>query len=381
MPARAVPTLYNSGFAWKSVLVPPVGVGMRSSFSTRCLVVAIFATMTLTLAPRARAESQAVVRCESLFGGAAPDVTAEAPKADLYPARGPKNRDYHLVASDAAATYARVLQKVSQLPPSGKPLLSIVMPAYREGQRLPRSLELVREFMDTFKLDYEVIVVVERSPDDSFEVGTLAAQGDSRIRVVQNSYGRGQPMQAVKGFAVRTGMQRANGRYRLFMDSDLSTSLTEILRFLDTMIPDAADPAGTLRPQMLIGSRAEQAGTDAQARTMMRELMSSTMRKLTSYLGRPPEVVDTQCGFKMFTEDTANLLFSLQRENGFAFDVELLLLATKFQYVIQAQPVEWIDAPGSTVDPIKDSIKMLRAMLRIRGETQDVDRAVRRGPQ
>jgi dolichyl-phosphate beta-glucosyltransferase len=114
---------------------------------------------------------------------------------------------------------------------------------------------------------------------------------------------------------------------------------------------------------------------------MMRELMSSAMRKLTSYLGRPPEVVDTQCGFKMFTEDAANLLFTLQHENGFAFDVELLLLSAKFNYALQSQPVEWIDAPGSTVHPIKDSIKMLRAMLRIRSETRTTDRAVRRGPQ
>ncbi|CAN5678066.1 hypothetical protein BH10BDE1_BH10BDE1_17170 [soil metagenome] len=357
---------------------------MRSSISTRHLTLALYATLTLSftlvLPAKSKAEPSATFQCESLFVTFSQEV-APPPAVNLYPVRGPKNHDYHLVAKDAAETYERVLAKVSQLPPSGKPLLSIVMPAYREGQRLPRSLELVREFMDTYKLDYEVIVVVERSPDDSFDVGTIAAEGDPRIRVVQNTDGLGQPMQAGKGFAVRMGMQRANGRYRLFMDSDLSTSLTEILRFLDTMIPDATDAAGTVRPQMLIGSRAEQAGTDAQARTMMRELMSSTMRKLTSFLGRPPEILDTQCGFKMFTEDSANLLFALQRENGFAFDVELLLLAAKFQYVIQAQPVEWIDAPGSTVDPIKDSIKMLRAMLRIRGETRDVDRAVRRGSQ
>lgn len=353
---------------------------MRTSFSSRHLMLAVFAAFTLLQAPRVFAESSPV-RCESLFVVSANESSTEAATIDPYSARGPKNRAYHLEAPDAAETYARVLAKVAQLPESTKPLLSIVMPAYRESQRLPRSLELLREFMDTYKLDYEVIVVVERSPDDSFVVGTQAAEGDERIRVVQNVDGRGQPMQAGKGFAVRTGMQRANGRYRLFMDSDLSTSLIEILHFLDTMIPDATDPVSLTRPQVLIGSRAEDAGSDAQARTMLRELMSATMRKLTSFLGRPPEIVDTQCGFKMFTEESAGLLFSLQRENGFAFDIELLLLSAKFSYVLQSQPVQWIDAPGSTVHPIKDSLKMLRAMLRIRNETKETDRAVRRGPQ
>jgi dolichyl-phosphate beta-glucosyltransferase len=122
------------------------------------------------------------------------------------------------------------------------------------------------------------------------------------------------------------------------------------------------------------------AGSDEQGRTMMRELMSSTMRRLTSLLGRPPEIVDTQCGFKMFTESAADLLFTLQREDGFAFDVELILLASSFNFNLQAMPVAWIDAPGSTVDPIKDSLKMLRAMLRIRKETKETDRAIRRDP-
>lgn len=345
---------------------------MLSLLSTCRLAVTVLATAAIFSPALARAEAPAALTCDGLF------IFTTFKPAAVEP-RAPKSRAYHLESSDAQSTYERIFAKVRNLPPSGNPLLSIVMPAYKEALRLPRSLEILREFMDRYQLDYEVIVVVERSPDESFAVAMEAAKGDSRIRIVQNLDGRGMPLQGGKGFAVRTGMQRATGRYRLFMDSDLSTRLVETLYFLDRMLPkEPGDP--TVRPQMLIGSREEAAGSDVRARTMMRELMSSTMRKLTYYLGRPPEVVDTQCGFKMFTGDAADLLFSLQRENGFAFDVELLLLAAKFQYAIEAQPVEWIDAPGSTVDPIKDSIKMLRAMLRIRGATKDTDRAIRRDP-
>lgn len=319
--------------------------------------------------------AHAAPRCEDLF------ISRDVVKANHE--RGPRDLAYHLEAQDARAAYDRVLKKYVRVVQSDltlggerQPLLSIVIPAYREEARIPRSIEIIRAFMNRYKLPYEVVIVAERSPDRTFEVATEAARGDDRIVVVQNRDGFGQPVQGGKGFAVRTGMFRTSGRYRLFMDADFSTSMVEILRFLDVMMPEP----GQVGPQMLIGSRAEHAGEVGQHRTLMRETMSSTMRQVTAFLGRPREILDTQCGFKMFTEHAANFLFPIQRENGFAFDVELVLLATKFDFDLRSQEVEWIDAPGSTVNPIRDSLKMLRAMMRIRSDTNHILDVIRRNP-
>lgn len=341
---------------------------MRAVFVGLCTAVSVFTATLVSVSTATAAPS-----CETLF------LSQESP----FPKgeRGPKDLGYHLEAPEARSVYDRVLAKYDrwvQGDPARaqKPLLSIVIPAYREEARIPRSIEILRAFMNRYKLPYEVVVVAERSPDRTFEVATEAAQGESRITVVQNRDGFGQPVQGGKGFAVRSGMYRVSGAYRLFMDADLSTSLVEILHFLDVMMPEP----GRRGPQMLIGSRAEHAGEIGQNRTLLRETMSATMRQVTSFLGRPREILDTQCGFKMFTEDAANFLFPLQRENGFAFDVELVLLAVKFDFDLRSQEVAWIDAPGSTVSPVRDSLKMLRAMMRIRTDTNHTLDVIRRDP-
>ena len=311
--------------------------------------------------------------CENLFQ---PNLSKEhrAESTPDFESRGPRNMAYHLEAPDAQRTYQAILQNVGEST-STKPLLSIVIPAYREAARIGRSIEIIRAFTERFPLNYEIIIVTERSPDNTHDVASRAAGGSSQIQVVNNLDGRGLPVQGGKGFAVKMGMLRATGQYRLFMDADLSTSMVEILRFLEIM---TSRSNLSTRPDVLIGSRAEHAGESEQQRTLMRQVMSASMRGLTAMLGRPPEILDTQCGFKMFSENAGVLLFGLQQERGFAFDVELILLANSFRFDLRSMPVEWIDAPGSTVRPIRDSIKMVRAMARIRLETSKADRTIRR---
>lgn len=332
----------------------------------------LMAAIVVVSAPNSSARA-AGESCESLF----------LPTAG-FDERGPQNMAYHLEAADAAEVYRRVrhnLERDSDLRRNrgenvdGKPELSIVIPAYREELRIPRSIEILRAFMAKYPFKYEVIVVAENSPDRTFEVATAASKGAPEITVVANLDGSNRAMRGGKGFAVRTGMYRATGRYKLFMDADLSTSLIEILRFLDTM----TDEQTAMKPQVLIGSRTDQANDTEQNRTVMRRLMSHTMHGLTALVGRPSHIVDTQCGFKMFTERAARTLFALQTERGFAFDVELILLARKFDFELATQPVEWIDAPGSTVHPIRDSLKMLKALFRIEHVTNATDRQIQRG--
>jgi dolichyl-phosphate beta-glucosyltransferase len=75
---------------------------------------------------------------------------------------------------------------------------------------------------------------------------------------------------------------------------------------------------------------------------------------------------DTQCGFKMFTGDVARELFGQATIDRFAYDVEILALAARKGYGIAEVPIRWINSPESKVNPVKDSLRMLADILRIR---------------
>jgi dolichyl-phosphate beta-glucosyltransferase len=75
---------------------------------------------------------------------------------------------------------------------------------------------------------------------------------------------------------------------------------------------------------------------------------------------------DTQCGFKLLTREAAHDLFGRQRIDGFSFDLELLFLANRQGYTVAEIPVEWIDAPSSTVDAAKVAVQFLKDLVNIR---------------
>ncbi len=78
------------------------------------------------------------------------------------------------------------------------------------------------------------------------------------------------------------------------------------------------------------------------------------------------EVIDTQCGFKLFTRDAANAIFDLQTLDGFSFDLELLYLAERSALKVAEVPVRWTDAPGSKVRAGRESLRFLRDLAGIR---------------
>ena len=77
-------------------------------------------------------------------------------------------------------------------------------------------------------------------------------------------------------------------------------------------------------------------------------------------------ISDTQCGFKMFTRNSAREIFPTQHIEHFAFDIELLLIAHRKGHKIGEVPVTWQEIPGSKVSIIKDTLKMLRDLIMTR---------------
>lgn len=231
------------------------------------------------------------------------------------------------------------------------PTFSLVIPAYNEETRLPASLHKIRAFLKELARPGEVLVIVEKSEDQTLERSRQAARGWPECRVLDNVVQRG------KGFAVRTGMKAAQGKIIFYMDADLSTPIETVLPFLDHF---AEHP----ELDVLIGNRKHRQSHIVLSQSRMRQYMGETFNAIVQGLA-VRGLRDTQCGFKAFRRPAADAIFSRQTLDGFSFDVEVLLLAQSLGFRVADLPVEWRDSPRSKVNIVRDSVRMLRDVLQI----------------
>ncbi len=231
---------------------------------------------------------------------------------------------------------------------SERPLLSIVIPAYNEENRLPDSLEQVTEFVRAQPYRAEVIVVDNNSTD---RTGEIARSFSERFPFVRVLY---EPQQG-KGAAVKTGMLAGEGEYLFICDADLSMPIQEVNKFLPPQL-EGYDIA--------IGSR-EAPGAVRYDEPAYRHLMGRVFNLIVQLIA-VPGLRDTQCGFKCFRREVAHDLLPAQTMTGWSFDVELLFIARRRGYKIVEVPIHWYYRSHSRVHPIRDSINMLRDVIRIR---------------
>jgi dolichyl-phosphate beta-glucosyltransferase len=228
------------------------------------------------------------------------------------------------------------------------PALSVVIPAYNEQARIGASLDRALAWLDERGEDYELIVADDGSTDTTCALVEARAARHPRLKLLRLPH-RG------KGGAVRGGMLAAQGRLVLFSDADLATPIEELDK-LRAALAAGADVA--------IGSRAL-AGSDIRVRQHpARELMGRTFNLIIRAIVMGG-IKDTQCGFKLFTAEAARDLFSRATVDGFAFDVEVLMLA-KGRWRVAEVPVVWRHVDESKVSPGKDAALMLRDVLKLR---------------
>jgi dolichyl-phosphate beta-glucosyltransferase len=232
--------------------------------------------------------------------------------------------------------------------------LSFIIPAFDEAARIETSLVKAREYFASQSYQCEVLVVDDGSRDRTAEI--VSRHADEGIRLLQ------QPRNMGKGAAVRRGMLEAKGAYRIFSDADFSTPVTETARMLEQL--EQFD--------VVIGSRGIDASYIKKHQPWYRESMGKMFNLLVQVVAIPG-IKDTQCGFKGFRAVAADAIFSRTKIDGFSFDVEALFLARRLGYSIKEMPVEWHNDERSTLNPISDSLKMIRELLRIRALHRHTD--------
>jgi len=230
-------------------------------------------------------------------------------------------------------------------------MLSIVIAAYNEENRIGESLLKIKRYFDGQDADYEIIVVDDGSTDNTRQVSADYKSEITNLKII--SY----PVNKGKGYALRQGVFASKGDAVLLTDADLSTPIDELARLLPLISDQQCD--------VVIGSRALEPNKILKKQPWWRQGMGKTFNRIVKLLVLDG-FNDTQCGFKLFSGEAAKSLFKNARIDRFAYDVEILAFAKKNGYRISEMPVRWINSAESKVNPIFDSLQMFFDLIKIR---------------
>jgi dolichyl-phosphate beta-glucosyltransferase len=233
--------------------------------------------------------------------------------------------------------------------------LTIIIPAYNEERRLPPTLQKIATFLRSQPYHSEILVVENGSRDDTsgvterFIVEQVRPEDPFTLVLTHSTPG--------KGAAVRHGMLQGQGEYLFICDADLAMPIEEIAKFLPPTLKRGAY-------DIAIASR-EAPGAMRIDEPAYRHIMGRVFNFLVRVLA-VSGIQDTQCGFKMFTRESAQLTFPRQRLDGWSFDVEVLYIARRHNLRLVEIPIRWYYQTDSRVRPVQDTFNMVRELLKIR---------------
>lgn len=235
-----------------------------------------------------------------------------------------------------------------------EPELSVVIPAHNESARLGPTLAAISSYLKNENVNAEIIVVDDGSTDNTRKLAETILDG-SNGSVISYANCRG------KGYAVRAGVARARGQWVLFSDADLSTPIEEYRNLREFADRDDFD--------LVLGSRGLPGSEIEISQSRLRQSMGKCFNFIVRLISGIP-FKDTQCGFKLFRRRSVGPLFSKMVVDGFAFDVELLVLCKQAGVSMFEAPVLWRNDDRSSVRLLSSPPAMLwdvvKTMVRLR---------------
>ncbi len=230
-------------------------------------------------------------------------------------------------------------------------MISVVIAAFNEERRIACSLLKIADHFEQMRQEHEVIVVDDGSTDGTSRVVRAFDHIFPRLRLVRYEANRG------KGYALRRGVLASEGDPVLVTDADLSTPIEELGKLMF--------PVSKGLCEIAIGSRALALSEILKSQPLWRQGMGKIFNWFVKAMVME-DFADTQCGFKLFSGKAARTVFPDAVIDRFASDVEILVLARNMGYRIMEIPIRWINSPDSRVNPVSDSMRMLRDLVRIR---------------
>ncbi len=246
---------------------------------------------------------------------------------------------FHIVRDEHVA-------RPDRRPAPGALRVSVVLPAYREGAGIAECVGRVRAALAGLEGGSEIVVVDDGSPDATAAQARRAG-ADAVVVLAEN---RG------KGAAVRAGAGAARGRTIVFTDADLAYDPAQVVTLVGA-VEEGWD--------LVVGSRRLAGSTTDVPARRVRALGGRLINGLTRavVLGH---YRDTQCGLKALRADVAGSLFGRCRIDGFAFDIELFVIAERDRLALREVPVRVTNTTASTVHVARDGVRLVRDLFRIR---------------
>ena len=225
--------------------------------------------------------------------------------------------------------------------------LSIVIPAYNEGNVLKKNLELINEYF-TDKFSFEIIVINDGSNDDTNSI--LHQLKIKNLSIYNNLKNRG------KGASIRKGVKKSKGKIVLIADADLSAPINQFEKLYDELNKGY---------DIVIGSRSTNDAKVIVSQPFKRVITGKVYNLLVKFvLGL--NFKDTQCGFKLFDGKKIRNIINICKINNFSIDAEILFLAKSFNLKVFEKGIVWKNNTFSKVSLIKDPLFMLIDLFRIR---------------
>lgn len=228
--------------------------------------------------------------------------------------------------------------------------LAVIIPAYNEEDRIGRTLDRCVEYLKTQNYTWSITVVSDGATDKTNSIVTAMSESEPRVQLYSYSPNRG------KGYAVKKGMLAAQAEWVLFSDADLAAPIEEVEKLIPYL--DQGTP-------IAIGSRPLKESHLEIRQPWYREFLGRAFNGAVQLLA-VRGISDTQCGFKLFTQDAAQQVFSRCKLDGFSFDFEALLIARDLGLVVAEVPIRWAHQEGSKVNLVRDGTRMIIDLIKLR---------------
>lgn len=253
--------------------------------------------------------------------------------------------------------------------------ISFIIPVYNEEKRLPKTFKALRELKIPKGLKLESVVFVDDGSVDAtaskikkyqkyHEYHRYHGNKKQKARDTRDTRGTrdtlikliSYPINRGKGFAIRAGMLAADSDYNLFFDADMSTPLSELKKFVPFMEKGV---------DVIIGTRKNGESTVIKHQPFIREKLGRVFTLMTQIILNT-WVSDFTCGFKAFSRETKNQIFSRAVINRWGYDAELIFLARKLKFSMQEKAVVWANDEGTKVNLFKAIPQTLSELFKIR---------------
>ncbi|MCK5080899.1 MAG: glycosyltransferase [Candidatus Moranbacteria bacterium] len=218
-----------------------------------------------------------------------------------------------------------------------QPQYSVVIPVYNESSKeeeMKEHLDSIKNYFEGKGWSYEIVVALDGPTDETPNLVRKHTQDNENVRILDRKINHG------KGYTLREGLLAATGERRMFTDMDGATAI----KMLNRLIPEMDKGA-----DYVIGSRDIEGSEIDKHQFFLKEWLGKTGNLLIQFVGGLWGIKDTQCGFKLFTEQFTKDVIPRTKVDRWGIDFEILTIGKKLGYQMVQVPVQWDDKGESLV--------------------------------